>query len=116
MRIWTRVGVVVAVVCAACGGSATEEDAGRIDAGGGEVDAGMVENPFRATTLEALAAAVTTATEGQGTPSSTPLAIVPPRVVPFFIPAQIGAGRAASEIGTPFTFDAPLQEPTDTND
>lgn len=61
-------------------------------------------NPMRPNDLFKIADALKTATNGQGDPSATHVALVPPYLTPFWITPQIGASRAALELGCPLDF------------
>jgi ribose transport system substrate-binding protein len=65
------------------------------------------DSPFYPTELFQMRDAVKAASSGQGMPAATPLAVVPNAVAPYWTAAQIGAGRAASEVGAPVTFQGP---------
>src|SRR4051812_42422942 len=71
------------------------------------------ENPFAPTQLFEIASVIGAAVQGQGTPAQTPLAIVANDVAPFWTAGQIGSQRAASELGVPVIFNAPIR-PGDT--
>ena len=71
------------------------------------------DNPFAPTQLFEIANVLGIAVQGQGTPDQTPLAIVANDVAPFWTAGQIGSQRAASELGVPVIFNAPIK-PGDT--
>jgi ribose transport system substrate-binding protein len=71
------------------------------------------DNPFAPTQLFEIANVLGEAVQGQGTPEQTPLAIVANDVAPFWTAGQIGSQRAASELGVPVIFNAPIK-PGDT--
>jgi ribose transport system substrate-binding protein len=71
------------------------------------------ENPFAPTQLFEIANVLGEAVQGQGKPEQTPLAIVANDVAPFWTAGQIGSQRAASELGVPVIFNAPIK-PGDT--
>jgi ribose transport system substrate-binding protein len=73
-------------------------------------------NPFRPTELFALATSVKASIANKGDPGGTPIALVPNHLDPYWTPTQIGTGRAASEIGCPSVFQAPVYSPTATGD
>lgn len=67
------------------------------------------DNPFAPTRLIEIATALGNAVKNQGTPEQTPLAIVANDVAPFWTAGQIGSQRAASELGSPVIFNAPIK-------
>ena len=64
------------------------------------------DNPFRPTELHEMADALAAAIDGKGDPSATEIAVVPNLLSAFWIPNQIGVGRASSEIGCLTVFAA----------
>lgn len=70
-------------------------------------------SPFAPTQLIEIATVLGQAVHGQGMPDQTPLAIVANDVAPFWTAGQIGSQRAASELGVPVIFNAPIK-PGDT--
>jgi ribose transport system substrate-binding protein len=68
---------------------------------------------FAPTQLIEIATVLGKAVKGQGAPDQTPLAIVANDVAPFWTAGQIGSQRAASELGAPVIFNAPIK-PGDT--
>ena len=67
------------------------------------------DNPFAPTHLIDIVNALGSAVKNQGTPDQTPLAIVANDVAPFWTAGQIGSQRAASELGVPVIFNAPIK-------
>ncbi len=67
------------------------------------------DNPFAPTQLIDIANVLGKAVQGKGTPDQTPLAIVANDVAPFWTAGQIGSQRAASELGVPVIFNAPIK-------
>ena len=51
--------------------------------------------------------ALATAFNGKGDPATIPIAVIPNAVVPYWTACQIGTGRAASEVGSPVSFQGP---------
>jgi ribose transport system substrate-binding protein len=66
-------------------------------------------SPFAPTQLIEIATVLGDAVHGKGTPEQTPLAIVANDVAPFWTAGQIGSQRAASELGVPVIFNAPIK-------
>src|SRR5579863_5274997 len=66
-------------------------------------------SPFAPTPLLQIASVLGNAIQGKGTPDQTPLAIVANDVAPFWTAGQIGSQRAASELGVPVIFNAPIK-------
>lgn len=66
-------------------------------------------SPFTPVQLIEIASVLGKAVKGQGTPDQTPLAIVANDVAPFWTAGQIGSQRAASELGVPVIFNAPIK-------
>lgn len=67
------------------------------------------DNPFTPAQLIDIASVLGKAVQGKGTPDQTPLAIVANDVAPFWTAGQIGSQRAASELGVPVIFNAPIK-------
>ncbi len=66
-------------------------------------------NRFAPTRLIEIAEVLGKAIHGKGTPEQTPLAIVANDLAPFWTAGQIGSQRAASELGVPVIFSAPIK-------
>ncbi len=66
-------------------------------------------SPFAPIQLIQLAATLGDALHGKGTPADTPLAIVANSLTPFWTAGQIGSQIAASELGVPVLFTAPIK-------
>lgn len=66
-------------------------------------------SPFAPTHLVEIAATLGNAVHGEGDPANTPLAIVANSLSPFWTAGQIGSQRAASELGVPVLFTAPIK-------
>jgi ribose transport system substrate-binding protein len=64
---------------------------------------------FAPTPLIEISTVLGEAIHGKGTPEQTPLAIVANDVAPFWTAGQIGSQRAASELGVPVIFNAPIK-------
>lgn len=69
----------------------------------------QTSNPFAPTQLIGIATVLGKAIQGKGTPDQMPLAIVANDVAPFWTAGQIGSQRAASELGVPVIFNAPIK-------
>src|SRR5579859_6827371 len=67
------------------------------------------DSQFEPTQLVQIATVLGDAVKGKGTPDQTPLAIVANDVAPFWTAGQIGSQRAASELGVPVIFNAPIK-------
>jgi ribose transport system substrate-binding protein len=73
-----------------------------------EVEVPAVEdNPYRPNDLFAAAEDLKAATEDQSPPDGAKFAFLANNLSPFWTAAQIGVGRASSELGVPITFQAP---------
>lgn len=66
-------------------------------------------SPFAPTQLADIAATLGEALHGKGNPAETPLAIVANSLTPFWTAGQIGSQIAASELGVPVLFTAPIK-------
>jgi ribose transport system substrate-binding protein len=66
-------------------------------------------NRFAPKRLIEIAEVLGKAVRGKGAPEQTPLAIVANDVAPFWTAGQIGSQRAASELGVPVIFNAPIK-------
>ncbi len=65
------------------------------------------DNPYRPNELFAAVADLKAATEGQSAPAGSKFAFLANNLSPFWTAAQIGVGRASSELGVPIAFQAP---------
>jgi ribose transport system substrate-binding protein len=65
------------------------------------------DNPYRPNELFAAIEVLKEATEGQSAPSGAKFAFLANNLSPFWTAAQIGVGRASSELGVPIAFQAP---------
>ncbi|MEP7284775.1 MAG: substrate-binding domain-containing protein [Chloroflexota bacterium] len=67
------------------------------------------DNPFVPQKLLEIADVLAEAVKDKGSPENTPLGIIANSVTPFWTATQIGAVRAANEIGAPVIFNAPIK-------
>lgn len=65
------------------------------------------DNPYRPNELFAAVEDLRAATAGQNTPAGAKYAFLANNLSPFWTAAQIGVGRASSELGVPIAFQAP---------
>ncbi len=65
------------------------------------------DNPYRPNELFAAVEDLRAATEGQSAPAGAKFAFLANNLSPFWTAAQIGVGRASSELGVPIAFQAP---------
>jgi ribose transport system substrate-binding protein len=79
-------------------------------------DRSSASNPFRPAELFALADNIKSAVAGKGDPATIPVALVANHLDPYWTPCQIGTGRAASELGCPSVFQAPVRSSTAAGD
>ncbi len=97
-----KLGALVIVLITACGlqwGSSPNRN----------FVAAQSSSPFAPTQLIEIATVLGQAVKGKGTPDQMPLAIVANDVAPFWTAGQIGSQRAASELGVPVIFNAPIK-------
>lgn len=69
--------------------------------------AAVEDNPYRPNELFTAVEDLKAATEGQSPPGGAKFAFLANNLSPFWTAAQIGVGRASSELGVPITFQAP---------
>ncbi len=65
------------------------------------------DNPYRPNELFAAVTDLKAATAGQSAPAGAKFAFLANNLSPFWTAAQIGVGRASSELGVPIAFQAP---------
>lgn len=65
------------------------------------------DNPYRPNDLFAAVEDLKAATEGESPPAGAKFAFLTNNMSPFWTAAQIGVGRASSELGVPIAFQAP---------
>lgn len=65
------------------------------------------DNPYRPNELFDAVEVLKAATEGQSAPAGAKFAFLANNLSPFWTAAQIGVGRASSELGVPIAFQAP---------
>lgn len=65
------------------------------------------DNPYRPNELFTAVDDLRAATEGQNAPAGAKFAFLANNLSPFWTAAQIGVGRASSELGVPIAFQAP---------
>lgn len=70
-------------------------------------DSSAEDNPYRPTELFEAAAALQSAVADQSAPAGAKYAFLANNLSPFWTAAQIGVGRASSELGVPIAFQAP---------
>jgi ribose transport system substrate-binding protein len=102
--------VLVLMVAAGCSGQQAEEPAATVAAtseGEAPDSTAADDNPYRPTELFEAVEALQTAVEGQSAPAGAKFAFLANNLSPFWTAAQIGVGRASSELGVPIAFQAP---------
>lgn len=104
--------LLVLMLAAACTGQTAEPTAPAAtvaaDSGDEEpVSTSAEDNPYRPNELFDAVDALQAGVEGQSAPAGAKFAFLANNLSPFWTAAQIGVGRASSELGVPIAFQAP---------
>ncbi len=113
-------GLSLSITITNCSSDATDESASDGDGNNDTEQSSDTDqsytcetNTMRPVELFDIADALKSATAEQGNPANTAVALVPPYLTPFWITPQIGAGRAALELGCPLEFSGASSDSAD---